>query len=338
LVSVKIIIFILVGIGIASAVGFSSFVYVGTSPKISSPPIINETLPVSQNLTEVETPVIGKLENPSIAYVRPLFTDVAYSDAFYNFYKKYSQVTVGEQVTQDLDLLTPHVDNGGIKRATVKFLDHLRTLDNNNTNVTVLTDLDLDTYDGNILLKGNGGEKYDAVLLGHQEYVTQKEYEVLKEYVAGGGTLVILDANVFYAEVKYDKDANTIQLVKGHSWEFDGTSARKSIGERWAEETSQWMGSNYLCSDCKITFDSNPFEYRHYEEQYITNPDADIIFDYGAKFGDHGLDGKVIATYHMNYEKGKVIVMGIYGERVVGKDDFLKFFDDLLEKYAGIPQ
>ncbi len=56
--------------------------------------------------------------------------------------------------------------------------------------------------------------KYDVLILGHPEHVTQKEYDNLKHFVENGGTL-ILDGNVFYAQVSYDKYHHIITLVKG---------------------------------------------------------------------------------------------------------------------------
>jgi hypothetical protein len=44
--------------------------------------------------------------------------------------------------------------------------------------------------------------------------------------------MIILDGNIFYAEVKYDRAANTITLVKGHGWAFNGRSAWKRNMER----------------------------------------------------------------------------------------------------------
>jgi hypothetical protein len=109
----------------------------------------------------------------------------------------------------------------------------------------------------------NTPREYDVIILGHQEYVTQKEYDNLMQFVRSGGTIIILDGNVFYAEVKYDRNTQTITLVKGHGWAFDGKSAWRSVSERWAKETSEWIGSNYLCYSCEITFTNDPFEYRH---------------------------------------------------------------------------
>lgn len=105
----------------------------------------------------------------------------------------------------------------------------------------MITDADVDS--GGIFLK-NGSNEYDVVILGYQEYVTQKEYDSFKRFVSNGGTMIIPDGNVFYAEVEYDNSTKTIRLVKGHGWAFKDKSACKSIDERWAKETAMGVGSN----------------------------------------------------------------------------------------------
>ena len=73
----------------------------------------------------------------------------------------------------------------------------------------MLTDADADNV--NSLFFVNGTNKYDILILGHQEYVTQQEYANLKHFVANGGTLVLMDGNVFYAEVKYDRNTHFLR-------------------------------------------------------------------------------------------------------------------------------
>ena len=111
------------------------------------------------------------------------------------------------------------------------------------SNITVLSDEDAHNGDlfkkegGNRTNSNNNHNAYDVVILGHQEDVTQKEYDNLKKFVTNGGTLFLMDGNTFYAEVKYDNKTKTVTLAKGHSWEFNGKSARGSIGERWANDS-----------------------------------------------------------------------------------------------------
>lgn len=210
--------------------------------------------------------------------------------------------------------------------------EHLKT---SKSNITVLADADADY--GSIFFN-NRTNKYDIIILGHQEYVTQREYDNLKQFVSNGGILVLMDGNVFIAEVKYDRNTHIITLVKGHGWAYNGKSAWRSVGERWKNETSQWIGSNSYCFSCYVSFANNPFLYKHHEEQYVTNPDDQILLNYQAstslklpKKGDI-----VIATYKLSYKKGKVIAIGIYSDDIITNLKFNKYFDTLLVKYAPI--
>ena len=271
-----------------------------------------------------------------IALVLPSFTAAAYSDHnFYSFYQKYAKVPYGTNVTTDLDMLYASVsNNNGLSAfAMLGLLQNLKWV-TPQSNITVMSDADVDSG-GGIFLK-NGSNRYDVVILGHQEYVTQREYNNFKKFVSNGGTMVILDGNVFYAEVNYDNATKTIRLVKGHGWAFNGKSAWKSVSERWAAETATWVGSNYLCYSCEITFANNPFRYRHHEENYVTNPKDIILLDYNATdYNNYKTDIKhVIATYELNYGKGKVIALGIYSDDIITNGKFDRFLDSLLLQYA----
>lgn len=268
-----------------------------------------------------------------IAIIDPTFTAAAYDNSFYNFFRKYASASAGEVIKNDTSLLSNVVPSKSRQQFAVETLaKHLKS-SANGYNVTILGDTDV--HDGLIFSSSSSsmkaGNAYDILVIFHNEYVTQEEYQNIKTFVANGGTLFVMDGNVFYAEVKYDKDTSTVALVKGHGWAFDGESAQRSIGERWANETTEWLGSNYLCFSCKITFGNNPFQYNHHEEQYITNPGATIIKDYEAAAPDYeSVNNPKIATYEMNYAKGKVVVMGLYSSDIINNSEFLAFVDGLL--------
>ena len=97
------------------------------------------------------------------------------------------------------------------------------------------------------------------MILSHQEYVTQHEYDNLKKFVANCGIIILLGGNEFYAEVKYDNNTDKITLVRGHNWAFNGKSAWKSAQERWLNETRQWMDSNYPCCFDDLILRNNTF-------------------------------------------------------------------------------
>lgn len=136
-------------------------------------------------------------------------------------------------MTEDLSLLSTKVYNqisqiasGNSMLFMIKNLEILIP----NLSLNILSDQDVN--DG-CILTDTGNNDMDVIILGHQEYVTQKEYDNLKQFVANGGTLILLDSNVFYAEVNYDNATNKITFVKGHSWAFNGKSAWRSVNERW---------------------------------------------------------------------------------------------------------
>jgi len=281
-----------------------------------------------------------------IALVEPTFTAAAYNNSFYVFYSKYSQVK-NMNVTSDLNLLSSKVSIYPTITPTTKvhsafamlsLLKNLKLI-SPDSNITVLTDADVDN--GSIFNKDGthvnyNSNAYDLIILGHQEYVTQQEYNNLRNFVANGGNMIMLDGNVFYAQVMLNHNTNTISLVKGHGWAFNGESAWKSMSERWAKETSQWVGSNYLCYSCNITFANDPWEYQHHEEQYITNNNDKILMNYNASLIKYPIQTlrPVIATYELNYQKGKVISLGIYSDDIITNKKFDQYFDNLILHYA----
>src|ERR687886_520691 len=300
----------------------------------------NQIANLENNINSDKNSNIGGIlnKNINIALVAPTFTAAAYDDnSFYTFYKLYANTPIGTNVTSNLNLLSHNISNHDMLRASLvmlKLVDDLKLI-NPNSHITVLTDADVDN--GSLFNNSNNNNNiYDVAILGHQEYVTQKEYDNLKKFVTNGGTMMLLDGNVFFAEVKYNAHTKTESLVKGHWWAFNGKSAWHSVGERWAQETSQWVGSNYLCYRCVSAFGNDPFEYTPHEEQYISNHNDSILLDYDAVVGKNKIDNKqpTIATYELNYQKGKVVALGIFSDDVIDNATFNKFFDGLLTKYA----
>ena len=279
----------------------------------------------------------------NIALIKPTFTAAAYNSAFYKFYFLFIHTFAGMNVTTHLNLLSSRVNNQltalSSSASTLSFLPrHLKTL-LPQSNINVLTDADVDSGSPIFMKNGITSNRYDILIVGHEEYVTQKEYDNLKQFVANGGTLIVLDGNAFFAQIKYNSNTDIITLVKGHGWAFNGESAWRSVNERWRKETSQWLGSNYLCYSCKITFLNNPFGYKHHEEQYLTNPNDMILMNYNAvvmstKKYHPPVAKPVIATYQLNYQKGRVIVLGLYSDDVISNGNFDKFFDGLLLQHT----
>src|SRR5215216_1653852 len=210
---------------------------------------------------------------------------------------------------------------------------------------------DKEVHEGDIF-DSDGNNAYDMLFLFHQEYVTQAEYDNLKKFVVqNGGTIVFNDANIFTVEVKYDSVDNTVMLVRGHGWAYDDGSsgsrgAWRAESERWFNENQQWVGSNFIeipANDEGVTFSNNPFNYSHSEEQIVTNPNDEIIFDFGVMEDvsyeidkddeirdnmQHFPDFGKVAAYEMISGKGKVINIGIFAHKLEDNEAFLNFYDE----------
>jgi N,N-dimethylformamidase beta subunit-like protein len=280
------------------------------------------------------------LKTSRIALVVPVFTYAAYGDAFYQFYSHFAETKARENVTHNLSLLSNNVikPRGTSEIATeegsaMSYLAKHLSLLPPSSHVNVLTDIGVDN--GSIFQK-NGVNKYDILILGHQEYVTQQEYNNLKRFVADGGILILLDGNIFFAQVGYDSYTHTVTLIKGHGSSFNGKSAWPAVSERWKNETSRWVGSNFLCYPCQVTFANNPFNYTYHEDQYLSNPNDTILLNYNASFLGPGkipslnTHSYMIATYVLDYLKGDVISLIIYSDDIIANRAFLVFFDHLI--------
>jgi len=335
---------------------------------------------INAALPEYNSSLTTNEMKPKIAFVRPTFTEAAYQEhGFYRFYFKYGFPPFGKNITTDLDMLTVKlpksvpelVNRNGLRNMTnitalvpingselrdvsyddfphpqkfwLPFIDNVKKVAPNAT-VTVMRDEDVN--DGHIFYPDNKTNAYAILVLFHDEYVTQQEYDNLKQFVKNGGTVIFIDGNVVYTEIRYDRDNHAITLVKGHSWEFNGKAARRSVTERWYNDTKDWVGGNYLLKtiESNVTYSNNPFNYSHFEEQFVNNPKAKIIVDYGVKFkrGDYVrqplLKQTRVATYSLDYGKGKVIMLGLSGRLLAENKEFMKFFDNTILPIALCPK
>jgi hypothetical protein len=295
-----------------------------------------------------------------VAFVRPTFTYAAYQlNGFYNFYSKYIDPQPGTNITTDLNLLTVKVPHGPFllhnqvlgdvpsipeKEYIDTLMQHVKQKSPYPINISDITDKEVN--DGLIFNhtknadSNNDTNAYDVLFLFHQEYATQAEYYNLKRFVENGGTIVFNDANILTTEVKYNESADTITLVKGHDWQYNGKTAWPSVRERWPNDTREWVGSNFLQDPTKdnVTFSRDYFGYKHAEEQYATNPKDKIILDFGAQVispieaetnGGAGTH-PTVAIYELDHLKGKVIMIGIFGHKLVKNNEFLDFYDNAI--------
>ena len=249
--------------------------YTETTINVVLPNKTSSSSPLS-NTTTIKTTAVEQ-KTPKIAFVRPTFTESAYQGhGFYDFYYKYKFTPFGKNITTDIDMftvktpgsITEKENETSLRHLTnitsiipmdkdfrffwIPFIDHVKK-DVPNAFTTVMRDEDVN--DGHIFIEDNNTNTnnrtnaYDILLLFHNEYATQKEYDNLRQFVKNGGTIVFIDGNVFYAQVKYDKDNHKITYVQDHDWKFDGKVATRSPAEYWYNETKQWVGGNFLVND-----------------------------------------------------------------------------------------
>ena len=277
----------------------------------------------------------------ALAFVEPSFTNAAYNlDGFYEFYSKYFDVPFGVNVTTDLNLMTADIQSDPQRSYFMPLLEKVKAFAPESS-VSIMADQDV--HDG-IIFRQDGSNAYKALFMLHNEYVTQQEYDNLKRYVTNGGVIVFIDGNVFYGEVRYDREYCTATLVKGHDWEFDGKAVTKSVSERYFDENREWMGSNYMVNALwdPVSFSNNPFNYTHFEENYVTNSNAMILHDYGFTAGDNyesdpSHRNDTVATYELSYGKGKVIMLGIFGQNESENPVFLDFFEKIVLMHTLAP-
>ena len=291
--------------------------------------------PLAMGTSPPETVPVKDMKN-RFAFVEPTFTNAAYSaNHFYAFYNIYEHTTAeGEKVTTDLDMLTARVPFDPDRDYFLNFTEHVKEFV---PNATVSIIRDEDVHHGYIF-RPDGSNAYDTLFLLHDEYVSDEGYNNFKRFVSNGGTIVFLDGNVFYAQVRYDPKMCTVTLVKGHDWIFDGKAVIKADHEAYFDDKKEWVGSNFLYGDLAVPvrFSDNPFNYTRFEENYVSNPNVTILLDYGAQIPQELLEdnpqavGSKIATYELSYGKGKVILMGIYAQNLNGNEKFLKFFDHII--------
>ncbi|HEY7109689.1 MAG TPA: N,N-dimethylformamidase beta subunit family domain-containing protein [Nitrososphaeraceae archaeon] len=282
-----------------------------------------------------ETAIVKDKKN-RFAFVEPTFTNAAYSaNHFYAWYDLYEGSTdVGDKITTNLDMLTAPVPQEPDRGYFSNFTQHVKDFVSN-ASVSIIRDED--AHKGYIF-GADGSNSYDTLFLLHDEYVSDEGYNNYKRFVSNGGTIVFLDGNMFYAQVRYDPKMCTVTLVEGHDWVFDGKAVIKADHEAYFDDKKEWIGSNFLYGDIgvPVRYTNNPFNYTRFEENYVSNPNATVLFDYAAQIPQEILVdnpqavGSKIATYELGYGKGKVLVMGIYAQNLNGNEKFLEFFDHII--------
>jgi hypothetical protein len=309
--------------------------------------ILQISLPIGvQYFTSSRTfPVASHREGkPRVAVVKPVFTATAYS-SFYAFYTKYLNTPKDQIIRSDLQLLnTTLVDSWGWSDGLRQFLSSNAARESGfvlEKNLTVLTDVSVDSGE---LVYENGTRRFDVVILGFTEYVTSQEYSAYKHFVADGGRLIFMDATNFFAEVRFYAQTNHLALVKGHGWGFDGKKVWHDVRERWSQESTNWIASNFCCFgygrrydgallvgtnvisvSLQAKFGPKVFQsYKGHEENRITNSSFTEILAQWVQLDSTSQN--LVAAYSHRFMHGTVIHIGIMSSDVISFDRSVQFF------------
>jgi hypothetical protein len=163
-------------------------------------------------------------------FVYPIFTQAAYgSNGFYSYYHKNCDMSC-------LTVSIPHNAKGGTYSSSIDAAFVLTLL-----NYSHITDIDIDKNPD--ILK-----KFDKVIIMHNEYVTQKEFDAITNHP----NVVYLFPNALYAKVTTNYQQDSITLVRGHGYP-DKTI---SNGFGWENDNSKYE-YNFKCHSWKFYSTTN---------------------------------------------------------------------------------
>ncbi|HKT21723.1 MAG TPA: hypothetical protein VJR06_03755 [Nitrososphaerales archaeon] len=342
------------------ALGVLGAMPAGAAPHSLKPAVLS-TVPRCMGLNGVNDSAIPSVVGSMrIALVQPILTATPYSQypdgSFYAFYAKELGVTT--DVTTDLNLLTTNVSSGygfdkgwGLSAGMFRFFNSSIAADCGlviGKNVQVLTDMDV--ANGGLFDPQTHAAKFDAVVLPFAEYVEAQEYLAYEQYVAQGGTLMMMSHSLEYP-VTYNATTKMESLVYGHNWANNGTFASPiKCGSNtfttecpWGKNNTDWTGSNSCMASCFHTYvyngslvkTDNPIGaalytefgsyvfrfYNAHEENSVTNmSDTHIV----SVFVNDSRN--LIASYTHQFRKGIVICFGIFGDDVIASDFSAQYF------------
>ena len=167
----------------------------------------NDALRIKQKLYPVQDEIrfelsSDKLElykklkpNENTIVIYPIFTSAAYSNnGFYNYYSGNCDESCLDNISFENTKFTYNSSS-----TTTQILHIL--------GYNFITDIDVDK-NPKIL------QNYETVILLHNEYVTQKEFNAITSHP----NVIFLSPNALYAEIDVNYDDNTIKLIRGHNY------------------------------------------------------------------------------------------------------------------------
>jgi len=157
--------------------------------------------------------------------VAPIFTKTAYgNEGFYDYYTNRCDESCIDSIPIRNELPLAYTSSVG----AIKVLNML--------GYPIITDIEIEKSP-NIL------KKFDKVIILHNEYVTQNEFDAITNHPK----VLFLYPNALYAKINYDPQKNTISLVRGHGY----PNSEIKNGFDWTLDNSP-MEYDFGCQDWKF--------------------------------------------------------------------------------------
>ena len=188
--------------------------------------------------------IVNQLKNESIktVVVLPIFTHSAYTP--FGFYSYYEQKCDEKCLNVKIEREQPPQYNVGKNAIQIlKLLDY-----------SFISDLDIEK-NPDILIN------YDKVILLHNEYVTQKEFDAITNHP----NVVYLYPNALYAKIDYDYEKDSILLIRGHAY----PSPNIDNGFNWEHDNTRPYEFDTECIDWEFIEIYNGFMLNCYPEKLI---------------------------------------------------------------------
>jgi len=181
--------------------------------------------------------------------VVPVFTKTAYGHpGFYDYYTNQCDNRCINSISIKPDLPMAYTSSA----SAIKVLSIL--------GYPMITDIEIEK-DSNIL------KNFDKVILLHNEYVTQKEFEAITNHPK----VLYLYPNSLYAKIEYNHQNNTITLIRGHGY----PNSNIKNGFDWKFDNSQFE-YDINCQEWKFYEIENGMMLNCYPESRIVK-DKDLL-------------------------------------------------------------
>jgi hypothetical protein len=189
-----------------------------------------------------------------------------------------------------VDLARPYVDAGVPPHYRGYDRGFLRWLALNGVQADFLSDDDLDALSGERLARA-----YDQVVFsGHEEYVTEREFDVTQRYRDLGGNLAFLSANNFFYKVEKRGDT----MVGRWRWRDLGRPEAALVGAEYVD----WNHDRYPNRPFEVTGAARaPWLFR-----------GTGLTD-GARFGVYGIEVDAVAPSSPHGTQVLARISGIFG-------------------------